>query len=557
MRRENALLAESNQQLVGSAFSKEKELQYQNTEAGLRSQLGKLETTLREEASEKSRLLAALAEERARIEGLESEVRALEHQLRSREIQSPIAASSPIPRDASRVREEPKAKDLGVPDGAEAEKRNEEEREQRDTIEAQLLEMAADLEKSQKMLHIQYRINQEYQAEIEQLQKKLQTVEAHYSEEIERLNQSLEARNSQIRNLQAQVREETFKAGKEGESPDSAPDRLHLAPDDNLLEMHVQRVDYSSEALASLEDDNPRTFIAWSFMDGELECSPILRGASPSFQASSVYRIKMDAGLIRRFFKESIGLEAFHVVGATCHSIGMASLGLADVLSFPRNRLHGTAYLMGQGDQPRLMGTVFFWIQLLIPESDGAWKEQLKALKQESPDSKVVSEISASFSRRRGFGVYLGVWRAGGGRRSCEETLGAKSRSRSRSTSTEAPTAEVQVGDPRSERRHAVQLPPLPLEAIQDPAIRKRREVQDPVGDGDAGGPGSPRLCLEAVQQPPRLGLEAVQRPARRGAEGSGSVSRAEDPGFRSEDSGSRGEDVARSESSVSFRLRE
>ena len=70
---DNVILREANEKLLSSAFDIEKERKYMAVENALKVQISQLETTLKSDLNDKSRLTDALANERENYSQLESD----------------------------------------------------------------------------------------------------------------------------------------------------------------------------------------------------------------------------------------------------------------------------------------------------------------------------------------------------------------------------------------------------------------------------------------------------------------------------------------------------
>lgn len=121
---------------------------------------------------------------------------------------------------------------------------------------------------------------------------------------------------------------------------------VHLERGENLFEIHISKVIFSSEAMDTFGDWEPATFCTYSFYDFELQITPVVHGKTPSYDFTSQFLVQSDDSFFHYIQENSITLEVHRAYGIDYETIASCQLKFHEILE-KEGKIYNTANLVG------------------------------------------------------------------------------------------------------------------------------------------------------------------------------------------------------------------
>lgn len=122
---------------------------------------------------------------------------------------------------------------------------------------------------------------------------------------------------------------------------------VHLERGENLFEIHVCKVIFSTEAVQAFGDQEPATFCTYAFYDFELHATPVVRGLNPSYSFTSQYLLRIDDFFLQYIQTSAVTLEVHHACGTDYKTVAACQLTFHGILE-NNGRIYSTAMLIGK-----------------------------------------------------------------------------------------------------------------------------------------------------------------------------------------------------------------
>ncbi|XP_010628018.1 protein fantom isoform X2 [Fukomys damarensis] len=403
LEKERELLKENYDKLYNSAFSAAHEEQWKLKEQQLKVQIAQLETALKSDLTDKTEILDRLKTERDQNEKLIQENRDLQLQYLEQKQQLDelknrmkfFNQESDINADELseallliKAQKEQKNGDLFFLEKIDSKINKDLECSMR-KLQATHAETIQELEKTRNMLIMQHKINKDYQMEVEAVTQKMENLQQDYELKVEQYVHLLDIRAARIQKLEAQLKDIAYGTKQYKFKPEIMPDdsvdefdeTIHLERGENLFEIHIDKVTFSSEVLQASGDKEPVTFCTYAFYDFELQTTPIVRGLHPEYNFTSQYLVHVNDLFLQYIQKSTVTLEVHQAYSTDYETIAACHLRFHEILE-KSGRIFCTASLVGtKGDIPNF-GTVVYWFQLRVPMDQAIrlYQERAKAL---------------------------------------------------------------------------------------------------------------------------------------------------------------------------------
>ncbi|NXJ74500.1 FTM protein, partial [Trogon melanurus] len=403
LEKEKELLQENYDKLYDSVFSMTHEQQWKLKEQQLKLQIAKLETAIKSDLAVKNEILDKIQVERDQKEKLMQEnkdlqLRCLEHKQQLDELKNHVnGLTKENDIDGAELsealvlikgRKQQQNGDLMVLDKVEDDNHKDLERSLWE-LHLTNAETVQELEKTRNMLIVQHRINKDYQTEVEAVTQKMESVQKDYELKLEQYVHLLDIRAARIRKLEAQLRDAVYGTKPHKTRPEILPgdpvdefdETLHLERGENLFEIHISKVIFSSGALQAFGDHEPATFCTLAFYDFELQTTPVVYGHTPAFDFTSQYLVQADDCFLHYIHQNSTTLEVHHAYGTDYETVAVCELKFQEILE-NNGKIYSAANLVGIKGNVQNYGTVEYWIRLRVPmdQTISLYKEKLKAL---------------------------------------------------------------------------------------------------------------------------------------------------------------------------------
>lgn len=403
LEKERELLKENYDKLYNSAFSAAHEEQWKLQEQQLKVQIAQLETALKCDLTDKTEILDRLKMERDQNEKLMQENRELQLQYLEQKqeldelknLMKFYNQESDINADELseallllKAQKEQKNGDLSFLEKVDSKINQDVERSMRE-LQATHAETVQELEKTRNMLIMQHKINKDYQMEVETVTQKMENLQQDHELKLEQYVHLLDIRASRIQKLEAQLKDIAYGTKQYKFKPEIMPDdsvdefdeTIHLERGENLFEIHINKVTFSSEVLQASGDKEPVTFCTYAFYDFELQTTPIVRGLHPEYDFTSQYLVHVNDFFLQYIQRNSVTLEVHQAYSTDYETIAACQLRFHEILE-KSGRIFCTASLVGtKGDIPNF-GTVEYWFRLRVPMDQAIrlYRERAKAL---------------------------------------------------------------------------------------------------------------------------------------------------------------------------------
>lgn len=159
---------------------------------------------------------------------------------------------------------------------------------------------------------------------------------------------------SSVLSVAAQLRDTVYDTKSLKSRPEVLPsdpvdgfvETVHLERGENLFEIHISKVIFSSEAVHTFGDWEPATFCTYAFYDFELQITPVVHGNAPSYDFTSQFLVQSDDGFFRYIQENSITLEVHRACGIDYETIASCQLKFHEILEND-GKIYNTANLVG------------------------------------------------------------------------------------------------------------------------------------------------------------------------------------------------------------------
>ncbi|XP_066189884.1 protein fantom [Sylvia atricapilla] len=388
LEKENELLKENYDKLHKSVFSLPHEQQWKLKEQQLKLQIAKLETAIKTDLADKNEILDKIKVERDQKEKLMQDNKDL--QLRY------LEQKEQLDELKNQVKLLTKESDVGVAERNETLFLIKDQKQQKnvdllflengeDDIHKDLqysmqelqlthVETVQELEKTRNLLLVQHKISKDYQTEVETITRKMESLQKDYELKLEQYTHLLDIRAARIRKLEAQLRDIFYDTKPLKSRPEVLPsdpvggfvETVHLERGENLFEIHISKVIFSSEAVHTFGDWEPATFCTYAFYDFELQITPVVHGNTPSYDFTSQFLVQSDDIFFHYIQENSITLEVHRAYGIDYETIASCQLKFHEILESD-GKIYNTANLVGKPGHIQNYGTVEYWIRLQVP----------------------------------------------------------------------------------------------------------------------------------------------------------------------------------------------
>ncbi|XP_014746527.1 PREDICTED: protein fantom-like [Sturnus vulgaris] len=410
LEKENELLKENYDKLHNSVFSLPHEQQWRSKEQQLKLQIAKLETAIKTDLADKNEILDKIKVERDQKEKLMQDNKDL--QLRYLEQKQQLDDLKNQVKFLTKFQES----DVGVAELNET-LFHIKDRKQQKNVDLLFLEKVGDdihkdleysmqelqlthaetvqeLEKTRNLLLVQHKISKDYQTEVETMTRKMESLQKDCKLKLEQYTHLLDIRAARIRKLEGQLRDIVYDIKPPKSRPEELPsdpvggfvETVHLERGENLFEIHISKVIFSSEAIHTFGDWEPATFCTYSFYDFELQITPVVHGNIPSYDFTSQFLVQSDESFFHYIQENSITLEVHRAYGVDYETIASCQLKFHEILEND-GTIYSTANLVGKTGHIQNYGTVEYWIRLQVPMDQAIipYKQRSKALGYVTP----------------------------------------------------------------------------------------------------------------------------------------------------------------------------
>ncbi|XP_062502017.1 protein fantom-like isoform X2 [Corticium candelabrum] len=420
---EKALLKQTNDKLIKRAFDTEREEQHKQEVLIFETRIEQMQGTHEADLREKMEALDLLSAEREQREQLEAEHRERNiayYQLKQEHDELAEKMAFLNKESAINFREIEEAlvlikmrKEKGQQSFDFLEKVDDEGSDA-DKVELQRViaevrashaDTISELDKTRKLLSIQHKLNKDYQAELESVKRKMESMERECGARIKEYAQLVDVKAARIKKLEGQLHDiaygtRQYKIDKV-DSEEDLDETVSLERGQNLFEIHIGQLKMSPEMLSGVNDPSQlSTLVSFGFYEYDTQFSPVTRGMNPDYDFTAQYVVQVDDFFLLYLQKQSCTLEVHRAFGTEYQTLAATQLKFHDILDAKGGRVHCHSELAGVlgRDRAEPIGSLDYWIRLRIPMDHALrlFRERNKALGYLSRDSTVPSTFPSS-----------------------------------------------------------------------------------------------------------------------------------------------------------------
>ncbi|XP_014111905.1 PREDICTED: protein fantom isoform X4 [Pseudopodoces humilis] len=339
LEKENELLKENYDKLHNSVFSLPHEQQWKSKEQQLKLQIAKLETAIKTDLADKNEILDKIKVERDQKEKLmqdnkDLQLRYLEQKQQVDDLKNQVKFLTKFQGSDVGVaelsenlllikdRKQQNNVDLLFLEKVEDDIRKDTEYSMQE-LQLTHAETVQELEKTRNLLLVQHKISKDYQSEVETMTRKMESQQKDYELKLEQYTHLLDIRAARIKKLEAQLRDVVYDTKPLKSKPEVLPsdpvdglvETVNLERGENLFEIHISKVIFSSEAMHTFGDLEPATFCTYAFYDFELQITPVVYGNTPLYDFTSQFLLQSDDSFFHYIQENSITLEVHRKTG--------------------------------------------------------------------------------------------------------------------------------------------------------------------------------------------------------------------------------------------------
>ncbi|XP_058703460.1 protein fantom isoform X1 [Poecile atricapillus] len=405
LEKENELLKENYDKLHNSVFSLPHEQQWKSKEQQLKLQIAKLETAIKTDLADKNEILDKIKVERDQKEKLmqdnkDLQLRYLEQKQQVDDLKNQVkfltkfqgsdVGVAELNENLLLIKDQKQQKnvDLLFLEKVEDDIHKDTEYSMQE-LQLAHAETVQELEKTRNLLLVQHKISKDYQTEVETMTRKMESLQKDYELKLEQYTHLLDIKAARIRKLEAQLRDVVYDTKPLKSRPEVLPsdpvdgfvETVNLERGENLFEIHISKVIFSSEAMHAFGDLEPATFCTYAFYDFELQITPVVYGNAPSYDFTSQFLVQSDDSFFHYIQENNITFEVHRAYGIDYETIASCQLKFQEILEND-GKIYNTANLVGKTGHIQNYGTVEYWIRLQVPMDQAIipYKQRSKAL---------------------------------------------------------------------------------------------------------------------------------------------------------------------------------
>ncbi|KAJ3103809.1 Protein fantom [Phlyctochytrium planicorne] len=258
-------------------------------------------------------------------------------------------------------------------------------------LRIQNAECIQELEKTRKLLTLQEHINKDYKLEVEELNRKIESLKNGYELRLEEDARLLDLRSSKIAQLESQLKNIVYGTAKGGKlDDDTMAMEIDLLNGQNMVEIHIESVMLSDAGLDYLRElglfsgrSNITLFVFFEFFDFETVVTPIGTSVHSTFNHTSRFRIFTDDFFLQYLQTQRLFANICISNGLDYICIGSSMMSIKELTDPMRTApIRFYADVLSSYDNRTLLGKLDYSLRAHLPMSQAirAFKERTLAL---------------------------------------------------------------------------------------------------------------------------------------------------------------------------------
>lgn len=420
LKRECAALKQANDKLLATAFDETREKHHQELESDMRRQIVALEQNVSKLREDHASVLDRLSEETRLHACKQEDYKALHLQhleLKEKQEQSAERLKFFLNESATDMEELDRALALVRSRADKAQLDDEFSFLLRDergagashhaevrALQAANAETALELDKAVKMLELEHTLTNEYKQKSRVLQEKLERQQREHELEAEEQARELDVRNAKIQQLQKQFEHVVYGTHQMRIADDDAlvdprsgfrqpsasapePALADVARGENILQMHLLRLEVTSEGASLFPSSAPSLFVTLDFFDFETQCSRVQTGLRIPLNHTCNFQVLVNETFLRYLLKGYMLLEVHEALGASFQTVGVSHVRFAHLLddeaAAAGRKVPMAVQVFASNDPTVVLALLHFWVRFQVPMERAfrLHRERLKAMR--------------------------------------------------------------------------------------------------------------------------------------------------------------------------------
>lgn len=276
---------------------------------------------------------------------------------------------------------------------------------------------ALELDKARKMLDLEHALTREFKAKLTNSEEKNLQMKREYELQLEDLNKTIDEKHRRIIQLQKQFENIVYgthqikitddsvvdpRTGFMSASAAAEPFQGNLARGENLMQMHLLRLDITEDGRGFFKTTAPSLFVTLDFFDFETNCTKVHTGLRIPLNHTCNYKVQVNETFLRYLLKGYMLIEVHQAIGSTFHTVGLSHTRFAHLLDDETvaagRKFPMAVQIFSSSDPSAILAVLHFWVRFQVPMDRAfrLYRERLKALKSiqgEQVDSDDLSQI--------------------------------------------------------------------------------------------------------------------------------------------------------------------
>ena len=208
------------------------------------------------------------------------------------------------------------------------------------TLKNEKMHLVQDLEKLQRVLDLQDKINTDYKAELDAQKLKFAQMRREYDYKLQEANRTLATRAERVRILETRLRNQVYSLSRNSQRDGNLKDSMiqgsglggggidddnesvmsdGLLDDDigdgqNVFELTIRELTLDASVMAD-SSTPPATFFTYDFFEHETQTTPVVSGTQQRLEYTSQFMVKVDAFFLNYLATKTMKLELLQSCG--------------------------------------------------------------------------------------------------------------------------------------------------------------------------------------------------------------------------------------------------
>jgi protein fantom len=149
------------------------------------------------------------------------------------------------------------------------------------------------------------------------------------------------------------------------------PPTVDLQHGENVLELHLSRVEVTPEGAGLLPSSVPSLFVTYDFYEHQTQITKLRSGLRLAFDHSSHFKVTVNEAFLRYLLKGTLLLELHLAVGTSFKTVAVSNVRLVQLLddnaAAAGRKVAMAVELFARDDPTVVLGKAFLWFRFQLP----------------------------------------------------------------------------------------------------------------------------------------------------------------------------------------------